>query len=369
MTQAQAQRSRSVDVVVIDDEESIREGCRQALESEGYHALVANDGQQGMRMVEMTKPRLVLLDLRMPSIGGIEVLEKLPAIDPHVVPIIITGYGTVDTAVASMKLGAFDFIAKPFDMNQLLEVVTRAMARHARAVEREAPRAVLQSLPPARDLTEADVLLQGLEFLGQAYSLGLSERSLSDQLRALEAEARHHAGRLGEIRQRERTIQELVSDLKLVDGIIERHGFKKNALIQILLEVQVAKRWLPRHIILWVSRRLNIPQARIYSIATFYEAFSLTPQGAHTVQVCTGTACHVRNSAGLLSMVSSVLGIRPGETDAGMNFTLKTVNCLGCCALAPVMKIDDSYYGDPSLKELRTIFKSYANSEEKSCQG
>ena len=362
---SQAQAIRSVDVIVIDDEESIREGCRQALESEGYRALVANDGIQGIRMVEESKPRLVLLDLRMPSIGGMEVLAQLTKIDPRIVPIIITGYGTVESAVTSMKLGAFDFIAKPFDMDQLLDVVTRGMSRYQSVLpSTEAPKPALKSVPRQRDLTEADVLLQGLEVLGQCYSLGIKDRSLADQLHALEAEARHYTQRLGQINEQEKNVAGLVADLKLVDEVIEKYEFKKHALIQILLEIQAKKRWLSPHVIMWVSRRLNIPQARIYSIATFYEAFSLVPQGAHTVQVCTGTACHVRKAPAIYSMVSSLLGIKAGETDPDMQFTLKTVNCLGCCALAPVVKVDNSYYGNPSLKELRSIFKSYQTSED-----
>jgi NADH-quinone oxidoreductase subunit E len=369
----QEETRRAVDVVVIDDEESIREGCRQALESEGYRALSAKDGRQGIRLVEQVQPRLVLLDLRMPDLGGIDVLGRLPAIDPRIVPIVITGYGTVDSAVASMKLGAFDFIAKPFDMTQLLEVVTRGMNAYAardvrpeplRAEPRLEPRLAPQ--PPAFD--ETDVLLHGIEVLAQYQSLGLRGQSLSDKLLALEAEASHHARQLGRIREKEKSISGLLADLRLVDEVVARHAFKKSALIQILLDIQVAKRWLPQHVISWVARRLNVPLARIYSIATFYEAFSLVPQGAHTVQVCTGTACHVRKSPELLAKVSSALGIRPGETDAKGQFTLKTVNCLGCCALAPVMKVDESTYGRPSTKALGTLFKSHEGSEDEPCQ-
>lgn len=361
---AHIQTASSIDIVVVDDEESIREGCRQTLEGEGYRAMVAKDGLQGIRIVEEAKPRVVLLDLSMPNMGGLEMLERLPGIDPRIVPIIITGYGTVDSAVASMKLGAFDFIAKPFDMDQLLDVVNRGMSRW----DNLAPVATTaqpnpKPMPSPRDLTEADVLLGGLEVLEQYQSLGLNAQSLASKLANLEAEANHHANRLGQIREAEKAVGSLVADLKLVDGIIAKHDYKKNALIQILLDIQASKRWLPRHLLLWTSRRLGVPLARIYSVASFYEAFSLVPQGAHTVQVCTGTACHVRKAPALLSMVSSLLGIKPGETDAKMQFTLKTVNCLGCCALAPVMKVDDSYYGDPSLKEIKAVFKSLETSE------
>lgn len=380
------------DIVVIDDEESIREGCRQALESEGWRAAVAPDGHRGLRLVEKTRPRLVLLDLRMPNVGGIEVLEKLGQIDPRIVPIIITGYGTVDTAVTSMKLGAFDFIAKPFEMDQLLDVVSRAMtayqlragaaapavvptavptpvpaARPAPEVEAPVTAPALRLVKPPRPLTEEDVLLSGLETLGNYYSVGSKDLSLAEQLRELEQEARHHSRQLGRIQETEKALESLLADFRLVDEVVANHGFKKNALIQVMLDVQARKRWLPRHVIHWISRRLKVPVSRIYRIASFYEAFSLKPQGAHTVEVCLGTACHVRKAPGLLAMVSSVLGIQPGQTDPEMCFTLKTVNCLGCCALAPVMKVDDVYYGNPSLKKMREIFTKCRESEANRC--
>lgn len=374
MSQASAASAADLaDVVVIDDEESIREGCRQALESEGWRAAVAPDGQRGLRLVEKTKPRLVLLDLRMPTVGGLEVLEQLAQIDARIVPIVITGYGTVDTAVTSMKLGAFDFIAKPFEIDRLLEVVSRAMthyaARSAAAVapvaapEAPAARPALHIVKPPRPMTEEDVLLSGLEALDHYYSVGSKDLSLTEQLRELEAEARHHARVLGRIQEKEKAVGALLADFKLVDDVVASYDFKKNALIQVMLDVQARKHWLPRHVIHWISRRLNVPLARIYQIASFYEAFSLTPQGAHTVQVCLGTACHVRKAPGLLSMVSSVLGLQPGQTDPDMRFTLKTVNCLGCCALAPVMKVDDTYYSSPSLKKMREVFATCQETE------
>lgn len=365
-------RARSCDVVVIDDEESIREGCQQVLEGKGYRTMVARDGLEGLHVVEEAKPRLVLLDQRMPNMGGMEVLQRLPAIDARIVPIIITGYGTIDSAVTSMKLGAFDFIAKPFDMDQLLDAVNRGIVQwEARASETDkatilGQRAQKPSSP--HELTEADVLLKGLEVVGQYRSLGLNSQSFTQQLAALEAEAEQYASHLKEIRREEKAIQDLVADLKLVDEIIEKHEYKKNALIQILLDIQRAKHWLPHHILLWTARRLGIPLSRIYSVASFYEAFSFIPQGAHTVQVCTGTACHVRNSAQLLTTVSSLLGIKPGQTDSAMQFTLKTVNCLGCCALAPVMVVDDVYYGNPSLKQIKTVFQELRAKGEESCQ-
>lgn len=103
---------------------------------------------------------------------------------------------------------------------------------------------------------------------------------------------------------------------------------------------------------------------QIYNIATFYKAFSLKPQGRHLVSVCMGTACHVRQSPRLLDRVTETLGIKPGETTGDLQFSLNTVNCLGCCALGPVMMIDDKYYSNPSLDELKEIFESLRQEKE-----
>jgi NADH:ubiquinone oxidoreductase subunit E/ActR/RegA family two-component response regulator len=360
-THPQPSQSARVDVVVIDDEDSIREGCRQTLESGGYHALVATDGMEGIELVKHARPRVVLLDLRLPGISGVEVLEKLPGIDPSIIPIIITGYGTVDSAVQTMKLGAFDFLSKPFDMDQLLGVVDRGLHRYEALVS-EAP---VAKPPPGETPkpSEPDILLKGLEALGQYYSLGLRDHTMGDELRALEAEAQYHSKVLGQIREKEKAIAELLADLRLVDEVVERHGFRKNALIQILLDIQSQKNWLPRHTLLWVSRRLNVSLAQVYQIAEFYEAFSLTPQGRHTVQVCMGTACHVQRAPEFLATVSALLGIKPGQTDSKLLFTLKTAHCFGCCALAPVMKIDETYHRNQPLKKLKAIFSSYAHEQ------
>ena len=114
-------------ILVIDDEESMREGCRQALEGEGYRAAIAGDGEQGLRLVKQLGPSVALVDLRMPRVSGMEVLAKIREIDPSIVLIVITAYGTVESAVASMKLGAFDYLCKPFDEEALLGAVRRGV--------------------------------------------------------------------------------------------------------------------------------------------------------------------------------------------------------------------------------------------------
>jgi len=210
-----------------------------------------------------------------------------------------------------------------------------------------------------------DIILKGLQVLGQYYSLGFKEQEFFDELRCLESEAKCRADRLGQIKEKGQAVLDIVRDLRLVDGIIQKYAYKKSALIQILLDIQVEFNWLPRYCLEWVSTRLNIPHADIHTIANFYEALSLEPRGAHLIQICTGTACHVRGAAGLVDRVSSILGIEPGQTDSEQLFTLETVHCLGCCALGPVMVVDGEYYSTPSTKQIQEIAASCKATREK----
>jgi NADH-quinone oxidoreductase subunit E len=144
--------------------------------------------------------------------------------------------------------------------------------------------------------------------------------------------------------------------MKQVDKVLASYNNDKNALIQILLQIQKENRWLSEDVLRKVSKKLDVPINQIYHIATFYKAFSLVPHGRHSVSVCLGTACHVRGAPRLLDKVSEVVGIKPGETSKDMKYSLNTLNCLGCCALGPVLQVDDEYYSDPSSTELKRIF-------------
>lgn len=356
------------DVVVIDDERSMCDGCRQTLEAEGLRAEIAPDGPRGLELVQQTHPRVVIVDLRMPGMSGMEVLAKVSQIDPAIVSIVITGYASIDSAVESMKIGAFDFLTKPFEPEQLLASVRRGMeVSQTRQKAREAPAAPQPA--EAEALDSSQVALRGLEVLGQYYSLGLDKRDFLDELKRMEAEATFHAETLGRIKEKQTVILHVVEDLRVVDDVIARHEYRKSAVLQILLDVQSRLNWLPRHALKWISRRLKVPLASIYTIGSFYEALSLEPRGAHLVEICTGTACHVRGAPRLQATLSVLLGMQPGQTDPQQVFTLKTVHCMGCCALAPVVKIDDRYYHNPTLRQLEKIIESYRQERQPSCQG
>jgi len=148
-------------------------------------------------------------------------------------------------------------------------------------------------------------------------------------------------------------------DIERIDQIIDKHQGEASSLIQILLEIQSENHWLPREAIERVSEKLHVSLSRIQHIATFYKAFSLVPKGRHEIHVCMGTACHVRGATRVLDTVQDLTGIKSGETDLDLKFSLETVNCLGCCALGPVMEIDGKIHGELLPSETADVLKSY----------
>ena len=144
-----------------------------------------------------------------------------------------------------------------------------------------------------------------------------------------------------------------------IDQIIDKHQGEASSLIQVLLEIQSENNWLPKDALERVSEKLQVPLTRIQHIATFYKAFSLVPKGRHGIHICMGTACHVRGAIRVLDKVQELTGIKPGETDLDLKFSLETVNCLGCCALGPVMEIGGKTHGKMTTAEIADVLKNY----------
>lgn len=129
------------------------------------------------------------------------------------------------------------------------------------------------------------------------------------------------------------------------------------SLIAVLEDVQAHYRYLPREAMILISERSGAPLSQIFSIATFYQAFRLTPRGEHTIRVCTGTACHVRGAMLILNRLEAKLGVEPGETTGDRLFSLETVNCLGCCALGPVAVLDGEHLGQMTPRKVEMMLK------------
>ncbi len=133
-----------------------------------------------------------------------------------------------------------------------------------------------------------------------------------------------------------------------------------NDLVPILQQVQKAYGYLPKPILMAVSDRTGISASQIYGVATFYEQFYLEPHGRHTVRCCRGTACHVKGSTNIINAIQQTLGIEPNETTEDMRYTFETVACLGTCFLAPVMMINNDYYGHLNARKIKSILERYA---------
>ncbi|MFA5079632.1 MAG: NAD(P)H-dependent oxidoreductase subunit E, partial [Dehalococcoidia bacterium] len=130
-----------------------------------------------------------------------------------------------------------------------------------------------------------------------------------------------------------------------VTAIIKKYGNDSSQLVSILQDIQTEYNYLPRTALDKLAKKLDIPQSRVYSMATFFRAFSLVERGKHICNVCQGTACHVRGADLILESLERQLGIKRGQTTPDHKFTLETVNCMGCCATGPVVKIDDEFFG------------------------
>ncbi len=146
-------------------------------------------------------------------------------------------------------------------------------------------------------------------------------------------------------------------DAKKLEDTIEKNGRYRNALIPILQDIQLEFNWLPEKALEIVALELGIPLIDVYGVTTFYRTFSLKPRGKHIVTVCLGTACHVRGGQRVADTISRELGINPGETTENMEFTLETVNCLGCCAIGPIIMVDGEYYGGMTSQKALTLIK------------
>ena len=154
------------------------------------------------------------------------------------------------------------------------------------------------------------------------------------------------------------------TQLEATSSIINKYGCEKRFLISILLDIQEEYKYLPKDALITLANKLGIHLIDVYSVATFYKAFSLKPRGKHIISVCLGTACHVRGGGRYVDEIQRTLHINDGETTKDMQFTLETVRCLGACALGPVLVVDDEYHGQMNTKKVHALLHKYMAPEE-----
>ncbi len=156
----------------------------------------------------------------------------------------------------------------------------------------------------------------------------------------------------------EETVTEEI-DLSKVDALIEPYIGKKEMIIPALQKVQDHFGYLPRPAVEQVSKRMRIPLSRLYGVATFYAQFKMKPRGRYIIRVCKGTACHIQGSPKIAERIEDILGLESGETTDDLRFTLEEVACIGACALAPVIMINDDPHGRLTLDKIKDILDSY----------
>jgi NADH-quinone oxidoreductase subunit E len=137
--------------------------------------------------------------------------------------------------------------------------------------------------------------------------------------------------------------------------VLEKYEKDKKNTLAMLQDIQRKYNHIPREAMDSLSEQLDVPLSKLYGMATFYKSLSLKPRGRNIIRVCDGTACHIRSSQLLIDEIGGILGIKPGETSEDGEFTLETVNCLGSCAIAPVMVMNEIYYGKVTTAKLRDI--------------
>ncbi len=149
-----------------------------------------------------------------------------------------------------------------------------------------------------------------------------------------------------------------LSKLK-IRSILDSYERNPGMLVAVLQDVQAEYNYLPKETLTQVSQGLDISLTQVYSVATFFKAFSLKPRGRHIINVCLGTACHVRGAVRILEEIGRQLDIKPGETTKDFKYTMETVNCVGACALGPIVIIDGKYSGQMKTDKVKTLLESY----------
>ncbi len=146
-------------------------------------------------------------------------------------------------------------------------------------------------------------------------------------------------------------------DLAKTDEILAAYPADRRSLVMVLPDLQRAYQYLPQAALERVAERLAVPRAHVFHLATFYKAFSLVPRGRHICTVCLGTACHVRGALRIVEHVERLAGIKAGETTKDRELTLETVNCVGACALGPLVILDGTYHGNISSAKLDKVME------------
>ncbi len=274
-------------ILIVDDELVVIKSAERVLKGEGYSVEGALGGREAIMKMGQENYDLVFTDLKMPEVDGITLIRWIKKMKPSVGIVIITGYPSQDTIKEALELGIIDYVPKPFTPSVLLDVTERAVEWTTGRKSEEAKKT--EEFPPA-----------------------------------------------------------MAAEL---DRVITELKKKPGALIPVLQRAQEIVGYLPPVVQKRIAKGLNLPEAEVHSVVSFYSFFTMKPRGDHNIRVCLGTACYVKGIEGVIKKIQDTLKIDVGETTDNRKFSVEAVRCLGACGLAPVMVIDQETYGAMTPKK------------------
>ena len=323
-------------MLVIDDDSTVLSSCQRIFEEENFYVVTTISPEEGLSLVLDTYFDVVLCDWMMPGLDGMDVITRLEETSPGSAVVMISGYPSIERATEAMKRGAMDYVAKPFTPDEIIKVVNDAMQRkqieESKIIERFGALAKTGQIPlPSID-----------EKILQTLSAAIDERRQIEAKPSLES--------LSE--------PERLEEMTL--AVLNKYTRDTNKLIPILQAVHSYAGYLSYEAISLIASQLHMSEHEIFGTASFYAQFKFEKPGKHLMRCCTGTACFVRGGGVILEAAKSKLDVVPGQTTKDGMFSLERVACLGCCALAPVVTIDDEVYGQMNPAKLsRAIDKIY----------
>lgn len=195
-----------------------------------------------------------------------------------------------------------------------------------------------------------EIFIKGLSYCFYFYNLYKSKPLLNPKLVVMEMSTLENT--------------ESQPEYNKIDTILKKHPNEKSSLIAVLQDIENKYKYLPSWTLRYVSKKLEVPLIQVFGVASFYDAFHLTPQGKHLIRVCLGTACYLKGSNRVLEALENELGVKDGQTTSDLEYTIQSVRCLGACALAPVMIIDDHYYDKMTPLKVAHVLKQVKSNHE-----
>lgn len=282
-------------ILIVDDEPVVIKSCERILTPEGYAVDGASNGREAIGKLGKDGFDLVITDLRMPDIDGIELIRWIKNSKPDTGVVVITGYPSQESIKEALGLRILDYLPKPFSPGLLIEITQKAMEYKK-------------------------------------------------------------AGEIAEALPTEEYTEEMTRQL---DSIIRKYKKKPGSLIPVLQEVQELIGYLPPSVQRHIARGLKLPVSEVHGVVSFYSFFTMKPKGKHNIRVCLGTACYVKGAEEIVKKLSEGLAISVGGITSDKRFSLETVRCLGACGLAPVVVIDKDTHGSINPVKSTDILKEY----------